>query len=272
MKKENKMLQYLFLIVITILAGIVLEVTIIPKDEQTPFAFVLFIFIGMTVIFLIAEYRTQRVNKLFNATHIKNLNENLYGYYADLTRQFTYQFDPNETGLITNIASTMNQNARLRLEHFIVMLMKHDKLLYLYKNKFESLKHSEASYYQLVHIYSLYYLLENDITKFQIHYSLYKDTIHLRTESRVLGERLERIQIGSDYYDIPVYLLDLMFQYYVKDKAIDHLILSYHPKCPLDELIYITILYHYLEVTENSKLLLDIEDEYMKYKEKRKNL
>jgi len=123
-----------------------------------------------------------------------------------------------------------------------------------------------------MHIYALHYLLANDITKFQIHYNLYKNTIDLRPESRVLHEKLHRIKFGKDYYDIPLYLLDTMYEYYVLDKAIDKEIMNYHPKCPLDELIYITILYHYLELTENNKLLSDIEEEYLRYKEIRKNL
>lgn len=205
--------------------------------------------------------------KWFNANRIKNLESDIYGHYATITKQFTFRYDPSSENVIV-----VSETDKKRLENFVVMIVKHSKFLHLYKHRFETINHTDGMYYQLMHIYALYYLLENDVTKFQVHYKLYKDTISLRSESRVLNEKLYRIAFGQDYYDIPVYLLDTMFEYYVLDKPIDHEIMKFHPKCPLDEMIYITILYHYLKTTENQKMLSDIEDEFLRFKEIRKNL
>ena len=236
-------------------------------DEVISF---LLVFVGASIIMLMAlvnspeQYDTK---KWFNANKIKNLEEDIYGHYAEITKQFTFGYIPGKEKVI--VVGDMD---KLRLEHFIVAVVKHQKFLPLYKHRFETINHSDGMYYQLMHIYALYYLLENDITKFQIHYKLYKNTIDLRSESRVLHEKLHRIMFGKDYYDIPIQLLDTMYEYYVLDKAIDHEILKYSPKCPLDEMIYMTILYHYLDASENNKLLTDIAEEYKRYKEIRKNL
>lgn len=209
-----------------------------------------------------------------NATKIKNLGPNIYEHYATISNQFTFVFDVEKdtNPPVGTIGMWMNENDRYRLEHFIVVIVKHPKYLPLYRHRFETMNHTEGKYYQLSHIYALYYLLENNVTKFQVHYRLFKETIHLRTESRVLHEKLHRIQFGKDYYDIPIDLIEAMYQYYVLDQAIDDDIMKYRPKCKLDEMIYTTVLYHYLGATENDRLQNDIEGEFLKYQEVRNNL
>ena len=233
----------------------------------------LFVLVGGFIVTIVIMLSKEDItnSKNFNAKRVKNLEDDIYGHYSKLTNQFTYTFNPNEDGSFY-YGMWMNEHDRYRLEHFIVTIVKHPKFLQLYKHRFETLNHSDGSYFQLMHIYALYYLLENDITKFQIHYRQFKDTIHLRTESRVLGEKFHRIKFNRDHYDIPVDLIELMYEYHVLDKAIDREIMRFKPKCKLDEMIYMTILYHYLVETENKKMLSDIEEEYYKYQEIRKNL
>lgn len=210
------------------------------------------------------QYNTK---KWFNADKIKNLDLDIYGHYARITKQFSFRYDVVKENVIL-----VNENDKLRLENFIVMIVKHNRFLPVYRRRFEELNHTDALYYQFIHIYSLYYLLENDVAKFQAYYKQFKDTIELRSESRILHEKLHRIMFGKDYYDIPLELIELLYDYYVLDIPIDKEIVKYRPKCALDEMIYITLLYHYYEATENKKMLSDMEEEYLKYKKIRRNL
>jgi len=238
------------------------------KISEKVWPYIASLFIVLLFISLLMGMRKLiQVRSAFNSNAIKELKADVYSYYSKLTHNFTYTLDYGG-----EVPPRVKTSELELVEHFLVIITKHDSLLPLYMNNFSLLTPSDPKFFQYVHMFSLHSLLENDIDAFIKYYSEYRDRIFLRTESRVLGEKLYRVKFGYDYYDIPIYLLDTMFEYYSLGKAIDSEIMRFRPKCKLDEMIYMTCLYHYLEATENTKMLSDIETEYMKYKEVRKNL
>jgi len=85
-------------------------------------------YITLTIITSSNQYDSTR---WFNASKAKNLDEDIYGHYSEITKQFSFVYDH-----VKENAILISETDKLRLENFIVMIVEHQRLLPLYKHLF----------------------------------------------------------------------------------------------------------------------------------------
>ncbi len=264
-RKPNKLLLIplpFILVVVILIANLDLP------EGSSELLFIVVFFVSIFYLFVVAKFTYGIESKSwFNADKVKNLDTDLYEHYSTLTKGFTFEFTVGE-----EIGMPIDDNDKLRIEHLVVMLVKHPRYFLLYRRQFEEMHQTSGKYYQLMHIYALSYLLDNDVTKFIIHYGHYKNTIAERPEVRIMGQLMSRISFGLDEYDVPEGLLNLLYIHYAKDKDVSKLITKFQPVCKLDEMVYTILLHYYWKNNENKAMLEDIEPEYQRFHQIKKSL
>lgn len=165
----------------------------------------------------------------------------------------------------------MNKEKMDLFEELVYVLVNHEKAI-INARRFLEVNRTSSEFYKKIFIYSLYFLLNNDIDQFVSIYGEYDAHILTRPESRVLNEQLNVFQISREKVIIDGKLIQLLYEFYSKNKDIEPEIFQIYPKTKLDEMIYILLLKNYLVQTENDTMLADFEHEYNNFVEIRKML
>jgi hypothetical protein len=210
----------------------------------------------LSVLIIAIQYK-RKENKLRNLKYLKTCQENVYGHYDKITHNFKTLID-----IPYNSTALIQRDYFKKFEKFLIVLTKHSRLYPVQKNHFESLSSSSGQFYDCVYIFLLDYLIEHKIDQFKRYFTIFKNNIDYRIEKRILHEKLHRIHFLNDYYDIPIDLLEMAYDFYQLQEDVDKKIKSYKPTCKLDEVFYIIILYQYLMETEQHAFRKDLENEY----------
>jgi hypothetical protein len=180
-------------------------------------------------------------------------------YYEDIT-------DYNV--LVSKERKREEKKLRLLIQ---ILKVDHSDMLLDIRN-FKDIPKSDPLFYEYAILYSVYFLLEDYIDDFMNTYGYFKKTIDMRPEKRVMNKAMNEI-IAYDYFiEFDLNLLDLFYEFYLIGEEIDNRLWQYRPKNKLHELIYVNALYHYSKSINNTNLINDLESEYLKFKEIRKQV
>lgn len=196
------------------------------------------------------EQLVEGANEALIYFHGKHQNN----YYPEYGNQSIRPFDYDRIKTLLDILSYQNDDIILK------------------RRKYIDLPKSKPEFYRTTILFSIYFLINNEIDEFVDNYRHFRSTFYERTEVRIMGERLNELDLYTTSLIFDFEIFDLFFDYYGNGKDISGKVMDYTAKNALHDLIFTYSKYHYLKAVESHSELDQLETKIDELKEIRKKL